>query len=520
MNKLKYIFLIVSGFVMISCMKDLGNYKYEDVGKPQIGNLPASISVTIPDNLKITPTVNIPENDCKTVWFVQIKDKTANDVETYADTLSRQLSLDVPFEYPVGAYTLYLKVTDKTTGVSEYASTEVSVISGYSTGYYLLKETIEGNTELDFHRTDGNVFSDLIAKSNGTALNGKPKTLSYLNGYCYLNETTGQNDINSLLVALSEKDCVTLNMMDMSQARGYDQWYFDSSNIYPVEKIHHFNNLCYSYGMFAEDGLFTNYQCAAWEMYSSGKLASSADIMMDGTLRYSCASDVCYFVYSAYFYDSLNSAINYVNLNGECYKAKLQYTPLTSGQNPKLEKLADRVIYVGGVSPEDNYVIIICEREDGSKYLYYALADEQVLNIEAKSEITLESAFDGSVRYATCRKGSNYVYSLYNNEIYAMNPDNGQVAKLVLPDLPAGEITCFDTMYYDHPEVGYNHFVVATYKDGAYTVSFYEMIGGEPVAEKSPVITFSGIGRVKTLQHTDPGKQGNGVGEYTYSLHY
>ena len=75
-------------------------------------------------------------------------------------------------------------------------------------------------------------------------------------------------------------------------------------------------------------------------------------------------------------------------------------------------------------------------------------------------------------------------------------------------------------MYYDHPEVGYNHFVVATYKDGAYTVSFYEMIGGEPVAEKSPVITFSGIGRVKTLQHTDPGKQGNGVGEYTYSLHY
>jgi hypothetical protein len=114
------------------------------------------------------------------------------------------------------------------------------------------------------------------------------------------------------------------------------------------------------------------------------------------------------------------------------------------------------------------------------------------------------------------------LYTISNNEIYALNPTNGYSTKLEFPSMPAGEITYMDTMWYEtgDPETSFNYFVLATYSNGNYTVALYDMIGGEPVKDKEPVKVLTGKGKIKSIQHADPGKQGNVWSMTTYSVHY
>ena len=79
-------------------------------------------------------------------------------------------------------------------GVAKYAQTTVSGVTKFSKGYYMLKETSDGNTEMDLHYIDGGMAENIITNVTGSPLQGKPKTLSYLNDFSYLNEETGEKE--------------------------------------------------------------------------------------------------------------------------------------------------------------------------------------------------------------------------------------------------------------------------------------------------------------------------------------
>ena len=191
--------------VLLSCMKDLGNYEYRDIRDFHITGVESRYSVSISDRLRIDARTDLGQGEYSAVWFMELKETSGTEVETYADTISRELVLDVPFKYTVGTYTLHLKVTDRQTGVSKYAQTTISAVTRFYEGYYILKETPSGDTEMDFHTVDGEVVEDLLTTMTGAPLEGAPKTLSYLNDYSYLDEKTGRNVVGSLIIPLSEK---------------------------------------------------------------------------------------------------------------------------------------------------------------------------------------------------------------------------------------------------------------------------------------------------------------------------
>ena len=495
--------------VLLSCMKDLGNYEYRDIRAFQITGVESRYSVSISDRLRIDARTDLGKGEYSAVWFMELKETSGTEVETYADTISRELVLDVPFKYTVGTYTLHLKVTDRQTGVSKYAQTTISAVTRFYEGYYILKETPSGDTEMDFHTVDGEVVEDLLTTMTGAPLEGAPKTLSYLNDYSYLDEKTGQNVVGSLIIPLSEKELRTLSLLDMSQIRTHSQWFFEEQNAYPVEKIHHFNNLCFCYGMFTENGLFTNYQCAFWEMYSTGKLSTTPNIMSDGTMEYASSADVCYFEGAAYCHDPLNDRFNYVDMNGTCVPVQL-----SSG--------GDELVFLGGIRDEKNNLVAVYERQDGSRYWKYLEADENKFILVHQGDFGSGAVFEAASGYAVCRMGGTYLYALSGQDIYALNPANGYNVKLQFAGKPGGEISYFDTMFMvtEDGSGDYNHFVMAVQEGDNYSIAFYDMIGGEPISGQGPVRVLKGKGRVKTLQHTSPQKQSNGVGTSSYSLHY
>ncbi len=525
--KKKAIYILIGlALFAASCMQDTGNYDYKNIPDFEITGVEDNYSVLILDNLVIPAQVEAKEGTFSFAWFVEQKDISLGSTDvTTADTVSHDLVLDIPFKYKPGTYNFYLKVTNNETGVSRYAKTKVTASTKFSNGYYLMKETAEGNTEIDLHYPDGDVVENIIETVTGAPLSGKPRTMSYLNQFSYLNEETGEKDVNYLMIPISEDGMLTFNMTDMSIARTYEQWFYSVDDTYPLDKIHHIACVGFSFAAFTESGIFTNYQCVKWSMYSVGKLSPMPDLMYDGTNDYSTFKDVCYFEMDAYTFDSVNKQLISVDYNGGASPVAFQYPALLAGQQPAPVTIEDKIVYMGGIKAlsTDN-LVIVCERADGSRYWYYSAGESQTYeqNIENKADFDASSAFATTGLYATCRKDGNYLYAAQGGDVYALNPKTGESRKLEIPSMPAGEITYMDTMWFEDLYGGpsYNYFVVATYNGGDYTVAFYEMVGGEPVRGQEPVVVLRGKGKIKTVQLADPAKNGNVWSDTMYSVHY
>lgn len=82
-------------------------------------------------------------------------------------------------ELKIGSYTVVCEVTHKASGYFTTATFNLNVTSDFSQGFYVLKETADGNTELDFYnhlkKTTNN---DLLAKVLEAPLAGEPRNLS------------------------------------------------------------------------------------------------------------------------------------------------------------------------------------------------------------------------------------------------------------------------------------------------------------------------------------------------------
>lgn len=54
-------------------------------------------------------------------------------------------------ELKIGTYTVVCEVTNKETGYFNLTEFSLKVTSAFSEGFYILKETTDGNTDMDFY---------------------------------------------------------------------------------------------------------------------------------------------------------------------------------------------------------------------------------------------------------------------------------------------------------------------------------------------------------------------------------
>ncbi len=526
----KYTMIAALGMVLTSCFKDLGNYDYHYYGDFEVEELEKSYNVTsFIENLKITPVIKSDLKDFEYVWFITAEKVGMHRVEEYADTLSTEPVLDIPFKYPTGQYELYLKVISKDSGDAKYMKTLVNAVTPFMNGWYVLLETEDGNTEMDIHYNDGRFTGNALTEFLGNPLSGKPKFLSYIPEMSYLDEATATNIVNYLMIPASENEMATLNMTDMSLARTQEQWFYGD---YDFTKIHHIAAFGYSINIFAETGVHTNYQVIP-SMMSAGKFSTESDLAVG--LVPSITSDVCYFGDNAFFYDDAHGRFLGINYNKQMKKYNLQYPPQVEGALPVTETIDGKIIFMGGISPSGvssykfiEYIMIICEKEDGTRTWYYVRPDTNsaCFNIIKTGTFAAGTPFAEASHYTSSKNGANYLYAAHEGKVYAMNPDTGSVQELTFTSLPAGEITYFQTMFNVtqdmDTEYDLNRFVIGVSQGDSYTIAQYDMIGGIPVRNQGPVKTLQGKGKVKSIQFACQTKK-SGVMQITtslYSIHY
>ena len=177
-NKLKYILDILFILLVVGCFDDEGNYSYIKISDIELSGIEKDYrKYSMQDSLIIPVTVKTEydKSDLRYVWFIY----KGSDMES-VDTISRERDLVYPVVEDEGEYTVVLKVQNTVNQYAEYASTNLIVETAFSRGFYILKATESGGTELDFRSEDGKMGYNLLEKVLENPLTGFPKVLAQM----------------------------------------------------------------------------------------------------------------------------------------------------------------------------------------------------------------------------------------------------------------------------------------------------------------------------------------------------
>ena len=526
--------LLLASVLVTSCFQDLGNYDYKEVEDFEVTGLQASYDVYTSENLVIEPVVIPQSGDYEYEWFLTEYRSGGYQIEQYANVLSNERILDVPFKRSTGEYELYLKVTSKTSGDAKFVRMTINAITPYTNACYILYEMKDGNSEVDIHYPQAAPTFKAVEKFTGESLQGRPKYLSYLPSFAYLDENTGTKVFNTLIVPASEQSMVSFNTTDMSIARQPRQWFYED---YDVLKIKNISSFACAVVVFAETGVHTTQQLTPGTPMT-GKFSAVPDVM-GGLTSCDVSSNICYFGNYLFFYDNINRRLMCMNHNCQSsVRDVLSPSPIT-GEEPTPVEIEGDVIFIGGMAPQGvidykfmDYMIIITECDNGQRNWYYVKMDKgedatlNAVNLVKKGTFEDGSAFADATFYTSCKNGANYVYAVSGNRFYAMNPNDGIETEITFVNQPEGEVTYFQTMFEvakgAPAETDYNCFAFATCSQGKYTVVFYDMIGGMPKIQE-PSRKYEGEGKVKSIQVASQTRGAGLMGYHSntlFSIHY
>lgn len=208
----KLLYLCLFPFLGISCMDDLGTYDYNPLHEITIDTL-KNRTIEIYHQLEVEPKISFSgkETPLEYCWYRY----TNNDLEV--DTLSLEEKLVYNVNLSVGNYTIYLKVTDKETGLSSKSNFTLSVTGKFDKGLMVLGE-VDGIPNLVFLNTAGNLV-EVYGADNGHELGTHPVIVADAS-------TTQIMKLKDMLILNGTSGGVTLNNADLTVSSTFEDLFY------------------------------------------------------------------------------------------------------------------------------------------------------------------------------------------------------------------------------------------------------------------------------------------------------
>lgn len=152
--KIFWLILAISPFV-IGCYDDEGNYDYQTINEISIGDtLFIDTIYTVYsglDTLRITPTIEstLSENESNYKYEWIIKSSTFGSTIQQIIPIDTTRNLVYPVSLKTGMYSLFFRITDRTTGLRSVQTVIINVRDHFSSGWLLLGEDQEGYVQVD-----------------------------------------------------------------------------------------------------------------------------------------------------------------------------------------------------------------------------------------------------------------------------------------------------------------------------------------------------------------------------------
>jgi hypothetical protein len=504
-NILSFIILIVS-VSLVSCFNDdssLGNAEVSDITISGIESA-YSAKAFVGQHIQINPTIEsgYSENELEYQWML-ISDKTGK-ITASGDTIQPIIISDSPnLDYEVncspGNYQLRFIVQNKNNRYTVYKYASVAITTSFSQGFYIMKETADGNTELDILNEDGNISSDAFLKVKGSSLAGKPVNLNIDYGMCYIDDENSE-------MATSDAVAVTTDANNFCVSRSSDLKTIITKENLSFEPV---GNDEIVYGLNYTQGLGHVFHTSAGIRHASGP-------NYDGSLNSGKFSDFIpeytyggsrFFVHDVPSYGGIflwdESSHSLVSTDYLGQSSPLTYSNLAG------EEITQNLTQFDCVACGYNYmsdgataIFILENSTTKERYLYQTESGFDALYLKSRTKIPSQFHIAKTDVFSVNSSSAKYIYCVDNNKIYATVFANDELTEVEIPvNVPANETITYvgNQFYYGD----FNYFVVGTQSGNNYKLYFFNLVGGAP--DGDAVLTAQGTGTVKSVKYLHSG---------------
>lgn len=496
------ILLLFMAWGMSACFEDDSTLGTVDVPDIEIGELRDTLITSYVGNvLHISPeiTTAYPESDLSYAWYYyqNVSSGTSNDLDDGFRTnkIADTKDLDYEVNLATGSYTIVFEVTSMSNNYSATAALNLTTATSFSNGFYILKETADGNTDVDLLASDG-LIEGLMTNVLGAPLAGAPLNLSITYNNPYINPDDQEMSSTSMLHVFSMGDYHSFRTEDMLEAFNRETLKFE-----PAEPDEIFGGmiedangiLCASSNGIYRIGTTTT---------NSGKIGMPTLAGNYDNFHYQCMG---YGWNGSYLWNEDEHCLySFYDAIPHEYELPLGFT------QENLEYVASSICNDGGGMMGYDYVWFIVEdNATGRRAIItasYSMFFGNTLSVAALDE-NLHIA-QGDV-IAGVGRDATIIYVVDGGQLYFYNFLTGDETPVNLPGLPSGtEISYITNQYfcivdfmgnYDATQSG-NYLIVAAKNGEGYDLYIYDsLVGGVPNADPSQVV--SGIGSVKAVRY-------------------
>ena len=489
----------------VSCFEDDTNYSYKPVSDIEIKNI-ENLYVKVlylGENLEITPEINTEYTDLAYEWYLWKPSKEEyNGPEYDPDYKSEMISTERNLNHPVdeigeaGTYTVMLKVISKSNDYAKSFTTRLDVTTEVSRGFYILKETADGNSELDLHYRDGEpVMANLFTAKEYGPMEGKPLSLAvhFAHGYLDMIENKPKN-CRSISVATDQGKIAFYNSENLNLTLDNTSVTYSGLAENEIPYMSFANGYCNH--LLTSKGVTVNYVTTMGP--STGKFATHSN-KGGSTFAFGYGDD-------AYFWDQDNEKISYVNsmwLGEEGPNGAYEEGEFTTAG---MECLACG--HNETSIPAKGY-FILKEKESDNQFMY--VIDLSKVKPMDKVVINSDTKLAKATAYAFNSHNAEYIYFVYGNKLYkySLAEKKEDATPIALEGITAGEtITQLSYQWLNDGDYSFTHLIVGTQEGNKYRVRMYDLTASIP---QKLVRTIEGEGIFKSVMYMSPtaSSQGN-----------
>lgn len=447
-----------------------------------------SVISYIGDHLTITPEIKTAYKDSELqyAWYLYDEKDITKKAGFRDVVIDTKKDLDIEVNLPTGVYTIALEVKVKETGLAQYARTKVKVATAFSEGWYILKETEGGDTDIDLI-SESTSSTDLINKLEGEPLKGAPVSLAMIYQQDYVNP-----DDNAMSKA---------NMINVFSKENYRAY-----RVEDMKKIFDQKNICYA----GEDNDDVYYNmCNAWNLNAAlSKKGISFNTSMSGTKhtgKYKLPAfedEVAPFVQMAkggqqgilYWSNTLHGVRN---IDQKAVNRK----DISCDTLGVQECLASGITRIGGT---ETVWFLGEDKTESKRYLHIINSNVDTLKEVRLLDPNLHIA--KATRVAACGGSASYIYAIDGRKLYAYGIETGNEVEVVLPgvsepvDFVTNQWLC---LVFGEKQYNFDHLIVGSQNGNEYKLWFFDnIVGGMPSGEAYK--TFTGTGKVHSIRRAVP----------------
>lgn len=496
MKKTIFISLIVGLlFCWSACTDDnssMGTGQLNEIvvnGMQEDINVASYEGINLKDLVHPTVTTTLSEDQLAYAWYLYSNDDSEGGYKEHQIASGKEVDYEV--NLPSGTYTLVFEITNTETGYAKIVESTIHTTTSFSKGFYILKETTDGNTELDMMNDNGMLY-DLMTSLSGAPMEGKPYNLTPMYCGAYIDTETNEPATTNLLFAIS----------DAGKIKGY--------RTEDMLEVFNNDNLFYGGAMDASEQPGTLVTGPIGNFYFSNSGARFYATMTSyggstGKFGYPVGAEGSRFVQvvdaiTGYIYWSATEhQLMLIDYNGI---GSTPIEPIDGVEYPDdLECLSSSMSLTAG-----SVAWFLCEQPStGNRYLLKTTSSQYVdeaIKINPDSHLAHSSVQSGNGISAS------YIYCIDGGKVYAYSLTDGSEISVPLPGISSdADITFLSNQWLNFSsgssDYNFDNLIVGTQEGDTYKLYFYDGLnGGMPINEATR--TASGTGKVKCVRFVSP----------------